>query len=86
MKVVRSELGGFKIVTKLLGFIVGTRLDKGRGIYPECSNVGTDLETAKRNMIIWDNFIELQQKEVKSKSGSSALIKSKGSTNATTLI
>lgn len=62
VKVARSKLGGFEIVTNFLGFVVGSRLDKGKGVYPKRETHCLSLEEAKLSMIEWDKFVSENQK------------------------
>lgn len=65
VKVVRAP-DGYKIVTSVMGLIVGGRLDKGKSTwYPDFKASGLTLELATERMKIWDKFLAEQDDKKK---------------------
>lgn len=47
------------------GFTLGTRLDRGRGKYPECQTVGLGYADAVESAKEWEQFRELNNEKTK---------------------
>ena len=59
------RLGTGYMLTTEHGFIVGTRLDRGRGKYPECKVSGLSYDTAIAAAKEWEAFRELNNENHK---------------------
>lgn len=57
----------FMLVTNGLfgGSVLGPRLDRGRGFYPDCRTTGMTLPEAQVAFRKWEYFMELQQQKKK---------------------
>lgn len=62
VRVISERIPGRYMIVTVNGFVVGRRLDRGVGNYPECKTRGLTLDEAQSSCAVWEKFCEMNKK------------------------